>query len=472
MLEAADAALRAAVADAVREARRRGAEAVAWMRVALRTAILLVYLPGWHDPAAWHAVALRVSVAYLAVATGVLVLLRRRWRWEAVALAAAALDVAVVAVGSWRVVEAAGGNLALAIAAGAGNGMMLMVILFAAVALPPAPAAALSVVAAANQMALAMHSGVSWRLVLLVGLILSAAAYVAIRNTVRATALAARLAAETYTASLCRAHGEALARANAEAVAQRDAVVAANRQARDLVRLMVHDLKNPLAALLQYLRLAEVEVRGQPGAAQVREDLAQAEGEGQRLAEMIGDLLAISRLETGPARLAADPVAIGDLLHAVARSCAPHARERGVTISVRGGDDLVVRIDRDLSRRLLENLVANALRHCRTGDRVELAGEADGEGVRLAVRNSGPPVPSAIRAHLFEKFAPGEAREWTSAGLGLYLCRLVAEAHGGGVALVDAPGWTVSFEARLGPAQAGGEGAARAAALAPERRPG
>jgi signal transduction histidine kinase len=265
---------------------------------------------------------------------------------------------------------------------------------------------------------------------------------------------------------------QVLAQQLTELVHGRDAVVAAHRQNRDLVRLMVHDLKNPLAALLQYLRLAEVELRGQPGAAQVREDLAQAEDEGQRLGEMIGDLLAIARLETGPVRLAADPVAVGDLLHAVARSGAPHARERGVTISVRGGEDLVVRIDRDLSRRLLENLVANALRHCRTGDRIELAGEADGEGVRLAVRNSGPPVPPAIRAHLFEKFAPGEAREWSSAGLGLYLCRLVAEAHGGGVALVDAPGWTVSFEARLGGARAGGEGAPRAAALAPEREPG
>ncbi|ACL63467.1 histidine kinase [Anaeromyxobacter dehalogenans 2CP-1] len=472
MLEAADAALRAAVADAVREARRRSAEAVAWMRVALRGAILLVYLPGWHEPAPWHAAALRVSVAYLAFAGGVLALLRRRWRWEAVALGAAAIDLAVVAVGSWRVVALAGGNLALAVAAGAGNGMMLMVILFAALALPAAPAAAISAVAVANQMALAAHSDVSWRLVLVVGLMLSAAAFVAIRNTMRATALAARLAAETYTASLCRAHGEAMARASAEAVAQRDEVVAAHRQARDLVRLMVHDLKNPLAALLQYLRLAEVELRGQPGAGPVREDLAQAEGEGQRLSEMIGDLLAISRLETGPVRLAADPVSVGDLLQAVARSCAPHARERGVTLSVRGGEDLVVRIDRDLSRRLLENLVSNALRHCRTGDRVELAGEADGEGVRLAVRNSGPPVPAAIRAHLFEKFAPGEAREWTSAGLGLYLCRLVAEAHGGGVALVDTPGWTVSFEARLAPPQAGGEAAPHAAALAPERRPG
>jgi signal transduction histidine kinase len=54
-----------------------------------------------------------------------------------------------------------------------------------------------------------------------------------------------------------------------------------------------------------------------------------------------------------------------------------------------------------------------------------------------------------MRGRLFDRFVTGERREWQNAGLGLYLCRLVAEAHSGSIELVDVPGWNVSFEARL-----------------------
>jgi len=85
------------------------------------------------------------------------------------------------------------------------------------------------------------------------------------------------------------------------------------------------------------------------------------------------------------------------------------------------------------------------------GDRVELAAEG-GERLRLAVRNSGPPVPPEVRARLFERHATHGRRAWHNAGLGLYLCRLAAEAHGGSIALADRPGWNVSFEVEIPPA--------------------
>jgi two-component system heavy metal sensor histidine kinase CusS len=100
-----------------------------------------------------------------------------------------------------------------------------------------------------------------------------------------------------------------------------------------------------------------------------------------------------------------------------------------------------------MARRLLENLVANAVRHVGAGDRVELAAEVEGGLLRLAVRNSGPPVPPEARARLFEKHSTHGRRAWHNAGLGLHLCRLVAEGHGGRIGLVERPGWNVSFEA-------------------------
>ena len=59
------------------------------------------------------------------------------------------------------------------------------------------------------------------------------------------------------------------------------------------------------------------------------------------------------------------------------------------------------------------------------------------------------PIPPEARTKLFEKYATKGRREWHNAGLGLYLCKLVAEAHRGTIALVDRKGWSVSFEALL-----------------------
>ena len=98
---------------------------------------------------------------------------------------------------------------------------------------------------------------------------------------------------------------------------------------------------------------------------------------------------------------------------------------------------------------MIENLVGNAFRHLDRGDRLELAAEPAGEALRLAVRNSGPPVPRELRDRLFEKEVSGDARHWGHAGLGLYFCSLAAEAHGGRIALAERPGWNVSFEVEL-----------------------
>jgi signal transduction histidine kinase len=85
----------------------------------------------------------------------------------------------------------------------------------------------------------------------------------------------------------------------------------------------------------------------------------------------------------------------------------------------------------------------------RPGGRVEVAAwQADG-GLRLAVRNTGEAVPPPVRERLFQKGAQAGARRKHNLGLGLYLCRLVAVAHDGTIALEDEPGWAASFVARL-----------------------
>jgi signal transduction histidine kinase len=100
--------------------------------------------------------------------------------------------------------------------------------------------------------------------------------------------------------------------------------------------------------------------------------------------------------------------------------------------------------------RFFDNLVLNALDFVRPGGRIEVAAWQEGPELLLAVRNTGEPVPVEARARLFQKgVVKRGSRQKHNLGLGLYLCRLVAVAHDGAIALREESGWATSFIARL-----------------------
>jgi signal transduction histidine kinase len=107
--------------------------------------------------------------------------------------------------------------------------------------------------------------------------------------------------------------------------------------------------------------------------------------------------------------------------------------------------------DTELLVRVVENLASNALRYAPTGGRVRLEAGTAPDCRWLAVRNDGPPIPPETRARIFDKYVQGEAEKDSRRGygLGLYFSRLAAEAHGGPLAVEDAPGWSTSFVVRL-----------------------
>lgn len=274
-------------------------------------------------------------------------------------------------------------------------------------------------------------------------------AFVVVWTGVRMVRLAAGMAVTEAAASLAERHASAMEEAHAEMAAQRDRLVSAQNEAEALAQVIVHDLKNPLATLLQYVSLAETELKEVPGAVELVAILEHASAEGRRLSKLIGDLLLVYRLERGVMAPVCEQLPVKLLLQSMVRRFALRATERGAAVELEADPDLVVAADLDLTQRMLENLLSNALRHVNRGDRVRLDAGVEGGRVRIAVRNSGPPVSPELRDRLFDRFVSGGRREWQNAGLGLYLCRLVAQAHAGSIAQVDAPGWNVSFEVTL-----------------------
>ena len=415
---------------------------LAWFRVFLRTLTVILYAYAW----IWYReapmpVAIGINLAHILVAVAVLwFLLRRRAVVAAIGIGAIS-DFVAVFIGAWR---AAGGSDAQT-----GTvyfmGVFELMLLFASLTLPRRSVGLFAVLCCAYMAVLTRRADLSVSAIALVLITMVAFSLAVIWAGTRLVDLAARTAVEVYTGGLLRRHRDELQRAE-------EALRRAQAQAETLTQLIVHDLRNPVATVGVSLDVVGQVLAAHPAAADASEALGIARDEVRRLAEMIGDLLVVSRLEEGLLARTA-PVDFRALLEGVARAADGRAREIGARLEVRSAEG-VARVDEALVRRMIDNLLANAFRHVPSGGRIELSAEWAEGCLRLAVRNSGPPVPAELREQIFEKHATHGRREWLNAGLGLYLCRLVAEAHGGSVGLRDRPGWNVSFEVELPGAQA------------------
>ncbi len=268
--------------------------------------------------------------------------------------------------------------------------------------------------------------------------------------------LVARLVNEEVQSRLANERSEELARANNH-IAQVNAILKdqhrklqlAQREAEKLTALLVHDMKGPLSSVLGFVELVAMHLGARPEAQGQVKHLRTALDQGRRLLDMIESLLAIARLERGAVTAKREDTALLPLLQTVVNAQAARAETQKVLIGAQAEPDVHAAFDRELIQRLLENLIGNALTYSKAGDRVELAAMLERGDLVLAVRNSGQPIPDELRGSLFQRFVTSAKPGRGNVGLGLYFCRLVAEAHQGTIQLEDAPGWSVSFVVRI-----------------------
>jgi signal transduction histidine kinase len=227
--------------------------------------------------------------------------------------------------------------------------------------------------------------------------------------------------------------------------AQQRATEEALRQVRELqsfrdelVELLVHDLKNPLACLSSNLGFVESRLGAD---SEAREAVADCRDSTARLLRMVTVLLDINRLEE---RRLTPQLRVEDaraLLDAAARRRAHEAGFRGSRLDVAAPTGVLVHVDPDLLGRVLDNLLDNALRYTPRGGVIRLAVRPGPLGVRITVANTGAPIAPRDRERVFTKYerlgktGPRAANR----GLGLYFCRLAVEAHGGRITVDDDP---------------------------------
>ena len=230
----------------------------------------------------------------------------------------------------------------------------------------------------------------------------------------------------------------------------------------DLLNMLVHDLKSPLAGVLATLEMAGDGDFG-PVPELARDALEQARGRGEELLALIDDLLEVARIEEGRLSLRPEPLEPARMLAEVARDWGVRFTAAGVRAEVEAdapGAPAFVG-DRALLRRVLNNLLENALTHAAPDRaapgavaftvRVSARG-AEGDGVLFTVADNGPGVPPEYQELIFRKFETVKltgALRARGSGLGLAFCRMVVEAHGGRVWVQSAPGAGAAFHVLL-----------------------
>jgi two-component system sensor histidine kinase/response regulator len=220
----------------------------------------------------------------------------------------------------------------------------------------------------------------------------------------------------------------------------------------DLVSMMVHDLRNPLSGITGFLDVMRRTIDDRS----LHEDATMALQASDRLREILEDILRVRMLESGAVHLHRELVAVDGLVRDAVSSVSGAAKARQVEISQSSGpSDRSFAADRKLLVRAIENLLSNALKYSPDGAVVEAAVRWNSDEVEIEIADRGAGIPDDLKRELFQKFGSLEAMRGESRrgiGLGLYLVRLVANAHGGRAVVRDRDGGGTAFALLLPPA--------------------
>ncbi|AGY59291.1 ATP-binding protein [Gloeobacter kilaueensis] len=216
------------------------------------------------------------------------------------------------------------------------------------------------------------------------------------------------------------------------------------RLREDFVATLTHDLRTPLLAAVQTLGFTLEGQYGPLSDGQQQILLAVIESH-RELLGLVESLLTIYRYEAGRMRLRKEPTDLVALTASCLEEVGTLATARKLSLSLDAPNHLPpVPCDRQQLRRVIINLVDNALKFTPTGGRVEVRLLCQDAGVQLSVRDTGRGIAPEKQAALFVRFAQADSYS-TGTGLGLYLCRQVIEAHGGRIWVESEPGLGSTF---------------------------
>jgi signal transduction histidine kinase len=236
---------------------------------------------------------------------------------------------------------------------------------------------------------------------------------------------------------LTRAFNELVARLRAALQTQRQFMADAS-----------HELRTPVSIIRS---AAEVGLsRDRRDEHEYRETLAIARDQARRLTRLVEDMLVLARADAGGYPMHPVDLDLGEVVDDCRRAVKLIASECGVQLQPTEPREVPFRGDEDLLRRLVTNLLQNAVRHTPSGGAVAVSLVSENGHVQIRVADGGPGIPEADRRRIFDRFVRlDEARTGNGAGLGLPIAKWIAEAHGGRLVLESSTAAGSTFCATL-----------------------
>jgi signal transduction histidine kinase len=202
----------------------------------------------------------------------------------------------------------------------------------------------------------------------------------------------------------------------------------------EFLALTTHDLRSPLTVISGVISFFTSGRLGELTPEQ-KNMVAMMERNAQSLIELVNDLLDASKLESGTMRLEVASIELRGLVDELRENMEPLAREKGLTMEEDLPADLpLVEADRAKLRRVLVNLVSNAIKFTGRGGRVTVRAAREGEAIRIGVSDTGVGIAPEDVARLFDKYEQARSRATRGekgTGLGLYITKQLVELHGG-----------------------------------------
>ncbi len=236
---------------------------------------------------------------------------------------------------------------------------------------------------------------------------------------------------------------------------QNERLLEADRLKDEFVALISHDLRTPLTSIIGYVELALDETVDPVLDDERRSYLGIVSRSSERLLRLVDDLLFVARVQAG--RLVLDPTELdlADVARQAVSEAQPRAEQRSLELSYFGDGPLPVRGDRGRVFQLLDNLVSNALKFTPEGGDVQVRTRRTADGAVLEVSDSGIGLAPGESQRVFERFFRSTRAvdgQIPGTGLGLFIAKAIAEAHGGRISVSSREGGGTTFRIEL-PAQ-------------------
>ncbi len=204
-----------------------------------------------------------------------------------------------------------------------------------------------------------------------------------------------------------------------------------------------HELKTPVVVLKANMDILEGKRKGNRKTA-----LAVASTTLGHMAQMVDHLLAIARLNFSKEKLHKQEILVENLLEEVYNDCSILAENAGITLSYSSGNFPVL-ADREKLKAVILNLVSNALKHTPREGKITLSGKKEGERAEIVVEDTGSGIAPEDAVHIFERFYRISGDRSSGTGLGLDICKKIAEMHGGTIMVESAIGKGSKFTVSL-----------------------